>query len=644
MTVPIPALQAFRIGATDERTVDHLNIASVFELHNQPGPAPGIMRGHPLGFDQMASVKIGMPGGGVDDHVGLAANLLERPGKKTENALGAMAIGRESSPEQQVESRTSQALRIGHIPPSQAWPNTLWDPEVMKKLPAWRIGEAPPEVQACAMDLRPFYEKMRLGGPEQSLDLPLGNDIGRMTWDWLEMVSFAVHPNIGFPGGVGHSLGLPKHSMGDIEPDQASKRTAFDSAFGAPAPGQGTVDVHAHLSGTSLSDMETSADTMVGEMDDRNIGTTFIAEYPQSHESVASFGGNYQSLSDLISVVNSRASGRAKLIGGGHRLSAMMVEAETNPLYPRWYGAMFEFMARYIANRTDVVAFGEIPLLHLSGDTGVAGNAWDGHPYIRISPDNPLLLQLVDIASEVGLPIDVHMDIVLWDVDLDADNWGQLVSSEESLNAPNPNTLEANLVAFRQLLRYADSQGVKIIWDHLGFSMSMEGLINDGGTYSYFRSLPIYPHPFSPGPTYMGVVLSIPVDEHFLPELLHEMLLEYDNLYLSISDNGTTLDNLYYYSGYRGNGLSFPHDMGWDTNEGIFAAAGLDSRWTDLFWEHDDRFVLGSDQFFVQGFPVLQHMAGTWRNFRRHLWLATGRSNYLGRCFDTLNVSRIYPS
>jgi predicted TIM-barrel fold metal-dependent hydrolase len=115
---------------------------------------------------------------------------------------------------------------------------------------------------------------------------------------------------------------------------------------------------------------------------------------------------------------------------------------------------VFREKAEAIA-KLPIVGFGEFGIVHMS--IPMMGPQ---HPYEAVPADHPLLLILSDIAAKYNLPIDIHFDLVLRDMDLPP----QL----ENPNArhPNPSRLLQNRDELERFL--AHNRETKIIWAHVG--------------------------------------------------------------------------------------------------------------------------------------------------------------------------------
>jgi hypothetical protein len=97
------------------------------------------------------------------------------------------------------------------------------------------------------------------------------------------------------------------------------------------------------------------------------------------------------------------------------------------------------------------LGFGEMSCEHLSFNPR--------HPYTSAPPDHPLMLRLAEVAAQLGVPIDLHMEAVRADMPTPPR------FLERSPN--NPPTLKVNIDRFRTLL--ASNRKASIIWSHAGW-------------------------------------------------------------------------------------------------------------------------------------------------------------------------------
>ncbi len=192
-----------------------------------------------------------------------------------------------------------------------------------------------------------------------------------------------------------------------------------------------------------------SASNMVTLMDEEGISMALVMPPPAPADSTE---GAHYPYTALIEAVNSQP-GRFGVVGGGNNLNEplhamalqgdMPSEADLDALGKE---------ARKIADDTQVAGFGELVALHLSYKKS--------HPYIEIAADHPGFLRLADVASEVGLPLDIHFELV-------AEKMTTPAGFKSPPEGNNPAELLPNIGAFEKLL--AHNRNAKIVWSHVGW-------------------------------------------------------------------------------------------------------------------------------------------------------------------------------
>ena len=96
------------------------------------------------------------------------------------------------------------------------------------------------------------------------------------------------------------------------------------------------------------------------------------------------------------------------------------------------------------------VCFGEMASLHLS--------LGPGHPYEYAPADHPYFLELMDVAEQFDVSVDLHMEAV----------WNDFTPLPSSLRSPpNPPYLNATIPALERLLIARPKS--KLVWDHVGW-------------------------------------------------------------------------------------------------------------------------------------------------------------------------------
>lgn len=177
-------------------------------------------------------------------------------------------------------------------------------------------------------------------------------------------------------------------------------------------------------------------------MDQVGVITALVMPPPSPVQNVA--------LEDQFMAVARNHGRRFGFLGGGRSLNGMIQEAlaagEVSP----------ELKDRFVTRATQIVAagalgFGEMTALHLS--------FFPNHPYLEAPPDHPLFLLLADLAADLDMPIDLHMEAVVEDMATPP----QFLRISPN-NAP---LLAENISAFERLLDH--NLGARILWAHVGW-------------------------------------------------------------------------------------------------------------------------------------------------------------------------------
>ena len=215
----------------------------------------------------------------------------------------------------------------------------------------------------------------------------------------------------------------------------------------SPAACDVAVDIHQHLAANA--DFMTAAENLISLMDSVGIDKVLLMPPPQS--ATASTGAHYD-YTALKEVVESFPA-QLGLVGGGNILNEQMHASAVSGAPPSEAELdSFEADARAIA-ADGVAAFGEMAVLHLSYISS--------HPFIEIPADHPMMLRLADVAAEVGIPVDIHLELVVEPV---------LTASLHRIytnSGNNPDTLYPNLGAFKSLLDH--NPEARIVWSHPGW-------------------------------------------------------------------------------------------------------------------------------------------------------------------------------
>lgn len=206
------------------------------------------------------------------------------------------------------------------------------------------------------------------------------------------------------------------------------------------------VDVHQHFAANA--DFSAAAANMISSMDSIGIEQAVLLPPPGSGD--PAFGVHYD-YTALKSIADAN-SGRFHFGGGGTILNSAIhafVLADSVPTLADLDA--FEADARAIA-QAGAAVFGEMALLHLSYKKS--------HPFIQIPANHPMFLRLAEVAADIGIPIDIHLELC-------AEKRALPPHFDTPPAGNNPDSLDANLAAFGALL--AHDRNANIVWMHVGW-------------------------------------------------------------------------------------------------------------------------------------------------------------------------------
>ncbi|MEK7539807.1 MAG: amidohydrolase family protein [Patescibacteria group bacterium] len=207
---------------------------------------------------------------------------------------------------------------------------------------------------------------------------------------------------------------------------------------------------------------------------------------------------------------------RLKAMTGGAVLGRLMQSTSVEQVTEENL-ATFRETAQELLKEDSVVGFGEMLAMHLCMN--------ESHSYQEIMPNHPFYFALADIAAEENVPIDIHMEAVLQDMTMPE---GLLIRCSK-----NPSILKGTIEPFKELL--AHNPETNIVWQHIGWDN-------------------------------VGVMT---------PNLMRELLSQYNNLYLSLRVTQATQG----------------------PNRIVDSQGNISKEWLQLFVDFPDHFMLGSDQF-----------------------------------------------
>lgn len=208
------------------------------------------------------------------------------------------------------------------------------------------------------------------------------------------------------------------------------------------------IDAHAHLMGrfgnndNPILDYEGAVEAAITEMDALNIKTSFMMPTPFTINQ-----DNVYEADDFITEI-AKYPGRFKYLAGGGTLNVMIQQAVSDGSVSEATKTEFRAKAEELI-ASGAIGFGEMAVEHIS----IGGT----EPHVEAPADHELFLLLADIAAELNVPIDIHMEAITEETD-----------TPSQFDAPqNPDTIPENITGFETLLSH--NRNAKIIWDHVGW-------------------------------------------------------------------------------------------------------------------------------------------------------------------------------
>jgi hypothetical protein len=195
-----------------------------------------------------------------------------------------------------------------------------------------------------------------------------------------------------------------------------------------------------------VSNFDAAAATALLAMNAIGVRTALLLPPPFSPAVFASPAG--YDYTELAAVAAAQPD-RFAFLGGGGLLNSILHAVPPDSVTPA-VRADFEARALAIAS-AGAAGFGEMTALHLS--------FFPAHPFLETPPDHELLLLLADIAADHGMPVDLHMEAVVSDLEL-----------RSVFGPPNPqppDVVHANIDALGRLL--AHNAAARIVWTHAGW-------------------------------------------------------------------------------------------------------------------------------------------------------------------------------
>ena len=201
------------------------------------------------------------------------------------------------------------------------------------------------------------------------------------------------------------------------------------------------IDVHVHL---EKSVADESIEVAVQGIRTENIAKYHFLPSPFDEDGPAAFDVEF------IKAATKRYLDKIAVSGGGGTLNPMIEQAAHAGKVTPELEKKFKDRAEEIA-RQGAKGFGELTAEHRPSASTPS--------YQSVSPDNPLFMQLTEIAAEHNLLITLHMEAVSKTMPI-PESW-------HVKNPPNPPQLPENIAAFERLLSH--NPRAKIVWSHAGW-------------------------------------------------------------------------------------------------------------------------------------------------------------------------------
>ena len=272
--------------------------------------------------------------------------------------------------------------------------------------------------------------------PRQNFNLIDKNKDGFLTPD-----DFAQHWDVPLPGPA---------DSGSLANENSIGRTTGQHQ-NSPLPGGSVqwIDTHVHTTGggrNSSADFRDTVGQARAAIGDKGFAKAILMPTPQLHPTKK---GEYFTLEGFIHGARNDSDHFA-FMGGGGTLNPMINDESPDGKVSDSLRRRFEERAEEILSM-GAVGFGEMTALHFS--------LADHHPFESVPADHPLFLLLADISARHDVPIDLHIEPVVRDID----------TPNYLREHDNPKRIERNIDGFERLL--AHNRKAKIVWAHAGSAL-----------------------------------------------------------------------------------------------------------------------------------------------------------------------------
>ncbi|MFQ5594735.1 MAG: exo-alpha-sialidase, partial [Anaerolineae bacterium] len=352
---------------------------------------------------------------------------------------------------------TNSAIDYGRsTDQGQSWSTPVVLSEASSRFPSWAPDIAHGVLWLFWKDERDFTRVEGCTAQNRCADIAGKYSAdGGQTWSEMEFITDLGNVELKLPAFIVGADGRPHVMWSDPRYGLEQEAVFVKSRLAAPVSKAAITDTHVHLDGKYLeagpggpsvvTDFDSAAATALAKMDELGIQKSLLMPPPFAPEMINS--PLVYDYTDLAAVAQNNPE-RFGFLGGGGLLNPTIHSVPSDQVTAQ-IREEFEQTATAIAE-AGAAGFGEMTALHLS--------FFDGHPFLEAPPDHELFLLLADIAASYDMPIDLHMEAVVSDLEL-----------SPVYGPPNPqppDVVHANIDAFERLLSH--NPDARIVWAHAG--------------------------------------------------------------------------------------------------------------------------------------------------------------------------------
>lgn len=189
------------------------------------------------------------------------------------------------------------------------------------------------------------------------------------------------------------------------------------------------------------SQQQDGSEKLLELMSEYSVGKTVLVTVPDKNSKTYQFEQHLK--------IAKQYPDKIYVMAGGASLGSIIQKTKGTRGFSR-INKKFKEKAKQLIEQ-GAIGFGEIIVTHLCMSPK--------HSYQSIQPNHPLMLSLSDVAAELNVPIDIHMEAL-----------PRTIRTPNNLLeacSKNPDTLEANIPALEKLLDH--NKKTNFVWQHIGW-------------------------------------------------------------------------------------------------------------------------------------------------------------------------------